>query len=362
MRNSDWISFLIALTLSCIGLGFVASATYHVDAPFSRYFYKQLTGIGIGIVVFWILTFVDFRSFMRWGYALFYATIGLLILTILKGSVGMGAQRWINIGIFKFQPSELAKLFFPAYVTYYLKTESVIVPRLQIFFPVLSVLAVSALLIMKQPDLGTALIILGAGSLLLWLAGIGKKFFIFCIIICTSTAPLLWYCMKPYQRRRIAVFLGEGDSRKERYHIEQSEIAIGSGGLTGKGFLHGTQNKLQFLPESRTDFIFSVVCEEWGFGGALLVIFLYMLLFARFIYLVACMHNLYAQLFAIGLVIHIILSTIINIGMVIGLLPIVGIPLPFMSYGMSHVIITFASLGAYNSIAARRYLLSVMRA
>jgi rod shape determining protein RodA len=151
------------------------------------------------------------------------------------------------------------------------------------------------------------------------------------------------------------VFLGEGDARKERYQIEQSYIAVGSGGLCGKGFLKGTQNTLQFLPESRTDFIFAVVCEEWGFLGALIILWLYLLLFYRFLTIIGTIKDFYAQLLAVGLIIHIIISTFMNIGMALGLLPIVGIQLPFMSYGVTYLWITFASLGWFNSIAMRRF-------
>lgn len=354
-RATDWTTFITTLTLSAIGLLFVFSATFRTQEPFSRFFYKQAAGIGAGIAIFFIISLIDFRTLTNWSLALYAATMALLCFTLVKGSIGMGAQRWIDLGFIKFQPSELAKLFFPAFVVQYLKTEDVVVPRLHIFFPILGILASSAILILKQPDLGTALIIVFVGTILLWLAGIGKKFFMWSIFCALVGAPVAWHHLKPYQKQRIAVFLGEGNKRKERYHIEQSAIAIGSGGLTGKGFLQGTQNKLQFLPESRTDFIFAVLCEEWGFWGALLVLFLYFILFARIVFVVARMNSFYAQLLAIGIVLHIILSALINIGMVIGLLPVVGIPLPFMSYGISHLLISFASLGWYNSIACRRF-------
>src|SRR5581483_5040624 len=176
---------------------------------------------------------------------------------------------------------------------------------------------------------------------------IGKRFFIYCFCFSLLGAPILYKLLRPYQRKRIEVFLGQGDKKKERYQIEQAKIAIGSGGLWGKGFLQGTQNKFMFLPESRTDSIFAVICEEWGFVGALSLLLLYLLLFIRFLYVVATIKNFFAQLLAYGLIIHIIISTIINIGMVCGLLPIVGIPLPFMSYGISHIWITFMSVGCF---------------
>ena len=361
IRSFDWISFFIMLMLSILGLTFVFSATYQPELAYSLYFKKQLFGIITGIIIYFVFCWFDYRTLERAGYFLYFATMMLLLITIIKGSVGMGAQRWINLGVTKFQPSELTKLFFPSFFSYYLFTDEKDPhrPPVSHFLPVLFVLGLSALLILKQPDLGTALIVLFSGVLLLWLAGIHKKFFTIAVISCALAAPLLWKCLKPYQRNRITVFLGQGDSKKERYQIEQSRIAIGSGGLAGKGFLNGTQNKFMFLPESRTDFIFAVICEEWGFLGALIIIFLYLVLFIRLFFVIATIKNFYAQLLATGLIIHIVFSTLINMCMVMGLMPIVGIPLPFISYGVSNLWISFASLGWFNSIATRRFYLSL---
>lgn len=360
-RSFDWISFLIMLMLSSLGLACVFSATYQPDMHYSFFFKKQLFGIITGIVIYFMCCWFDYRTLERKGYFFYFGIIGLLIITVLMGSIGMGAQRWINLGFTKFQPSELTKLFFPAFFSYYLFTEEKDPnrPTLTHFLPVIMVLLASFLLIRKQPDLGTALVVLFSGTLLLWLAGLPKKYFIIALVSCSVAAPILWKCLKPYQKNRIMVFLGEGDSKKERYQIEQSRIAIGSGGLAGKGFLNGTQNKLSFLPESRTDFIFAVVCEEWGFLGALILISLYFALFIRLFWVITGIKNFYAQLLATGLVIHIVFSTIINMCMVTGLMPIVGIPLPFMSYGVSNLWISFASLGWYNGIASRRFYLSL---
>ncbi|MDR3549971.1 MAG: FtsW/RodA/SpoVE family cell cycle protein, partial [Candidatus Babeliales bacterium] len=240
--------------------------------------------------------------------------------------------------------------------TYYLITED---DTLDLsfagFVPVLIILAISFVLILKQPDLGTALILAFSAAALLWLTGITRKFFVIGFLAVVLSAPVLWHVLKPYQKQRIAVFLGEGDVKKERYQLEQAKIAIGSGGLTGKGFLQGTQNKYLFLPESRTDFIFAVLCEETGFVGALILLFLYLLLFLRFFMVIISINIPFVQLLATGIIIHIVISTLINIGMVLGLLPVVGIPLPLMSYGVSNLWITFASLGWFNGIAMRRF-------
>jgi rod shape determining protein RodA len=358
-RYFDWMSFALLAILSSIGLLFVFSATYKPDAPYSIFFKKQLVGIASGFFLYFIFSLVDFRSLARWGYFLYFCILGLLLFTLIKGSIGMGAQRWISLGIIKFQPSELAKLFLPAFIAYYFHTQESEKTSLQDCLPVFGILGLSFVLILKQPDLGTALIISFSGLLLIWLAGLDKKYFIvgFCCLL--FSAPISWHYLKPYQKQRILVFLGHGNNQKERYQIEQSKIAIGSGGLVGKGFKKGTQNRLMFLPESRTDFIFAVICEEWGFLGGMTILLLFLMLFMRIMHIIFSLHDPYHQLLGIGLLIHLIYSTMINIGMVTGLLPIVGIPLPFISYGITHLWIAFASMGWLNSIAIRRFYTGV---
>lgn len=359
LRYFDWITFSSIIFLSALGLSFVFSATYKPEHPYSIFLYKQFFGIISGFIIYGIFTLFDYRTLQRWAYFGFYATIILLIFTMVKGSWAMGGQRWINLGFTKFQPSELAKLFFPGFFTYYLETEKNSLFTFATFAPIIAILGMSTLLIAKQPDLGTALIILFSSLVLLWLAGLNKKFFIGTFLFVIISAPISWKLLRPYQKKRIVVFLGGGESVRERYHIEQSYIAIGSGGMLGKGFLQGTQNKLQFLPESRTDSIFSVIGEELGFLGSLSILMFYLLLFLYWISFIANIKNFYAQLLALGLVMHIIFSTFINVGMGIGLAPMVGIPLPFLSYGITNLWITFASLGWLNSIAVRRNYINI---
>jgi rod shape determining protein RodA len=356
VRSFDWLSFFILIALCSIGLLFVYSATYKPEQPYSIFFKKQLSGILSGFIIYLFFCAKDYRSLMRFGYFAYFAIMGLLIFTLIKGHVGMGGKRWIDLLFFKFQPAELTKLFFPAFTAYYLYTQNESgTYRFKDFIPILMILGLSFLIILPQPDLGTALILAFSGLILLWLTGIGRRFFIALFCISIIIAPLAWQVLKPYQKQRIFVFLGYGESQKERYQIEQSTIAIGSGGLTGKGYMQGTQNRLQFLPERRTDFIFSVIAEEIGFFGTCTIIFLYMLLFFRLLFVIATIKEPFTQLLALGLVIHIALSTIINVGMVLSLLPVVGIPLPLISYGLSNLWVTFASLGWLNGIAMRRF-------
>jgi len=352
----DWISFLLTFTLSCIGLAFVYSATTTTHTMYSTFFKKQLLGFITGFCIYALFCTIDFRKLSKTGYFLYFITFLLLIFTLIKGKIGMGAQRWIDLKLFRFQPSEVAKLFFPSFLTYYLYTENdVPLYRMNNFYPILGFLIVSSILILKQPDLGTAIIFFCSGICMLWFAGISPKFFKWGLIAFLLTAPIGYHFLKPYQKKRITVFLGAGENHKERYQIEQSKIAIGSGGLTGKGFTQGTQNMLLFLPESRTDFIFSVICEEWGFLGALSIIILYILLFIRLLWKIEHVSTFFGQLLALGLLTPIILSTCINISMISGLLPIVGIPLPLLSYGVTAVWITLASLGWIQGITMRKF-------
>lgn len=345
LYHFDWVAFFITIFIGCIGLLFVFSATTSPEQAISIFFKKQAAGLAIGIGIYLACTIIDYRALMRWGYIGFMILIGVLFFTLIKGSIGMGAQRWINLGFIKLQPSELAKILFPAYTAYYFFIYKKKTRSLRDFAPLLGILGLSFILILKQPDLGTALIIAFSGLTLFWLAGLPKKFFIIGFIICIIGAPVFWHVLKPYQKKRIEVFLGYGDSNKERYQIEQALIAIGSGGITGKGLLHGTQNVLQFLPEARTDFIFAVVCEEWGLLGALFIILLYLFLFLRLLVGCASITMQPIQILAVGLLIHLVFSTFVNILMVLGLLPVVGIPLPLISYGLSNLWTSMASLG-----------------
>ena len=356
LRRFDWVSFAITLTLTIVGLLFVFSTTYHPGNPYSLFFKKQLFGIASGWLIYFICCYFDHRNLMRWGYLAYFGVLILLTFTLIKGSIGMGAQRWISLGPIAYQPSELAKVLFPVFaVTYFHQNRLHATFSFAEFIPLLIILGISFVLILKQPDLGTALILAFSSLVMFWLLGMPKKFFIYGLIIFTLSAPLFWqFALKDYQKKRIEVFLGHGSSQKERYQTEQAQIAIGSGGMFGKGFLHGTQNKFRFLPEGRTDFIFAVIAEELGFIGALAVVLLFALLFWRLLVITLSIAEPFMQLLAIGLMLHIMFSALINMSMVLGLLPIVGIPLPLISYGLSNLWVTLGSLGWLQGIALRR--------
>ena len=341
----DILNFLLIIVLGAIGLICVYSSTHTATQSYPIFFKKQFFGFLTGIIIYLKLANTDYRLLARQGYFLYLFTIGLLIFTMIKGSIGMGAKRWINLGLVKFQPSELTKLFLPAFIACKLDGSLTYDQLNKRFYEIFGALIISTLLIIKQPDLGTGIVVLVAGFSVLFLSSINNRFFKYLLILSIISAPLGWRMLRPYQKKRIEVFLGFGDNSKEAYHIQQSKIAIGSGGFWGKGYLCGTQNKLSFLPEGRTDFIFAVICEEFGLFGALFILILYLILFLRLLWQITQIQQVISQLLAIGLLVHIIASTIINICMVSGLMPIVGIPLPLMSYGVSNLWITLASLG-----------------
>ncbi len=360
-RYFDWFSFFITLFLLGLGLLFVFSSTYRPEKPISVFFKKQMIGAALGMLIYFFFCIKDLRKLARWGCWIYFVVLALLVYTMVGGWVGMGGKRWISLYFLRFQPSELAKLFFPFFIAYYLEDIDFLInsktrylPTSQFIVPLI-VLLVSFVLILKQPDLGTSLLVLLSGFVIFWFIGINREFFLTLALLGMLGAPLFWNFLKPYQQQRILVLFGYGDARKERYQVEQSKIAIGSGGIVGKGLLKGTQNKFDFLPEDHTDFIFSVICEEFGFLGAMLILFLFFLMFTRMVFIISQIPSLFEQIVGVGLLIHILLSVCINIGMVAGILPTVGIPLPLFSYGLSNLWITLASLGGLNNIAIRRF-------
>jgi len=354
-RYFDWLNGLLVAILACIGLLFVFSATHGAEHHFSLSFKKQLFGIASGALIYATCALLDYRVLARYGYFAYLVVIGLLIFTLVKGAVGMGAQRWLSLFFFRWQPSELAKLLFPAFVAHYMYTHDRAVYRLRELAIPLVILLLSFVLILRQPDLGTALVILFSGGAMLWLAGLSRRFIFLTLVVTATAMPLMWCGMlRQYQKDRVLAFMGYGQVYRERYQTEQSMIAVGSGGILGKGLLRGTQNKFKFLPESRTDFIFAVLCEEWGFVGAFVVILLYLALFLRLFSLVALVKPLHTQLLALGLIMPLATSAFVNIAMVLGLLPVVGVPLPLMSYGISNLWVSMASLGWLQGISAQQ--------
>jgi rod shape determining protein RodA len=296
------------------------------------------------------------RTISPWAYV-----IGLVLLfaVMFVGDVSMGAQRWLDLGIVRFQPSEVMKLAVPLACAWFLH-ERPLPPS----FPLLLIVAVAVglptLLIAEQPDLGTALLVAAAGGMVILLAGLQMRYILSVVGLLIPVAYVAWrFLLHDYQRQRVLTFLDpQSDPLGSGYHIIQSQIAIGSGGVFGKGYLNGSQAQLEFLPERSTDFIFAVVGEEWGLIGLVTVICLFMFVIGRSLYLAASAQDTFARLAAGSLALTFCVYVFVNTGMVTGLLPVVGVPLPFISYGGTAMVTLMAGFGILMSLCAKRKLVS----
>lgn len=368
LSHFDWLLFGIAVVLSLLGILTIYSATRSPDyqeALLSEghgpdFFKRQIIWLFAGVALFFGILFIDYQWFKRFAYVLYGISIFLLILVLIIGKKSMGASRWISLGFFSFQPTDLFKIAFLIALASYLhdiKTRLTAKIIFKIFF--LFVL-LPVLLIFKQPDLGSAGIIFIAFLCVVLIYGAESRFLKLAMIIGLISLPFLWpvfwESLKDYQKNRIQAFLSEEvDPAGIGYHIKQSKIAIGSGGLFGKGYLKGTQGPLRFLPERHTDFVFSAFAEEWGFIGAVIVLTLYILYILRGFDTAKRARDNFGRYLAAGISMLIGLYVFINIGMSLGLTPVVGIPLPFMSYGGSAMVTNFILTGILVNIRMRRF-------
>lgn len=294
----------------------------------------------------------------RWSLWVYLAGLGLLFLVLGVGYVGKGAQRWLDLGLFRFQPSELMKLALPMVLAWYF-SEKPLPPSFTRIVVALVMILVPVVLIAKQPDLGTALLVVAAGGAVLFISGMSWRLIAVFCLLAAMCAPILWFHMHDYQRQRVLTFLNpEQDPLGAGYHIIQSKIAIGSGGLYGKGWLNGTQSHLEFLPERSTDFIFAVFCEEFGLIGVIMLVTIYMLIIARGLFIAANAQQTFGKLLAAALVITFFVYIFVNMGMVSGQLPVVGVPLPLISHGGTSVVTLMLGFGILMGIHTHRRLLS----
>jgi rod shape determining protein RodA len=310
----------------------------------------------IGFIVMIALAQIPPRKYEAWSPWLYLLTVIFLLGVLAIGHSGKGAQRWLNLGLFRFQPSEIMKLAMPMVLAWYLRNKT-LPPS---FFSVILcgfALAVPVALVVKQPDLGTAIIIIAAGASVLLLAGLRARWILGGLITVAVCTPFIWHFMHDYQRARVLTFFNpERDPLGTGYHIIQSKIAIGSGGLFGKGWLNGTQSHLQFLPEHATDFIFAVGGEELGLIGATAIILLMLAIVLRGLYISYQAQDTFSRLLAGSITLSFFIAFFVNIGMVIGLLPVVGVPLPLISYGGTSMLTILAGFGILMSIHTHRKL------
>ncbi|VFP78600.1 Peptidoglycan glycosyltransferase MrdB [Candidatus Erwinia haradaeae] len=320
---------------------------------------RKIIQITIGLCVMVIMAQISPRVYESWAPILYTISIILLISVTIFGQSSQGAQRWLDLGMIRFQPSEIAKITVPLMTARFINRD-ICPPRVINIIITLIVILIPSLLVFAQPDLGTSILITGSGLLVLFLSGMSWTVIMISVLSVVAFVPILWFClMHEYQRNRVIMLLcPESDPLGAGYHIIQSKIAIGSGGLPGKGWLHGTQSQLEFLPERHTDFIFSVLAEELGLVGVLFLLLLYVLLILRGLVIAAHAQTTFGRVMVGGNVLIFFVYVFINIGMVSGLLPVVGVPLPMVSYGGSSLIALMAGFGIIMSIHTHRKMLS----
>lgn len=361
IRHWRWQNLHIDPTLLLMVLALCAYGLFVLYSAGNENFViveKQIVRLAMGLVVMLIFAQIPPTRYYQWAPVIYVVSAFLLIAVLLLGQVQQGARRWFDLGVFNFQPAETMKLAMPMMLAWFLSKQE-LPPRLISLGLSCVLLAIPVLLIAKQPDLGTALMVACSGFSVLLLAGINWRLIVSFIVIAAASTPLLWHHMHQYQKQRVLTFLDpERDPLGSGYHIIQSKIAIGSGGLFGKGWLNGTQSHLSFLPEHTTDFIFAVNAEELGLMGGLIILILCLLIVSRCLYLSLQAQNTFARLLAGSFGLTFIAFAFINIGMVIGLLPVVGVPLPLVSYGGSSMLTFMAGFGIIMSIHTHRKLWS----
>ncbi|MFO7285930.1 MAG: rod shape-determining protein RodA [Gammaproteobacteria bacterium] len=318
---------------------------------------RQGVRAALGFAAFFVMAQIQPRYFRIWSPWLYCVVLGLLLAVAVEGEISQGAQRWLDIGIVRFQPSELMKLAAPMMVAWFLHDRT-LPPSLPQLVVVVLIVLVPAVLIARQPDLGTALLVVAAGGLVVLLSGITVRLILASIGVALAFAPVLWIAMHDYQRARVLTFLNpESDPLGAGYNIIQSKIAIGSGHLFGKGWLNGTQAHLEFLPERSTDFIFAVMAEEFGLFGVVLLLILYLVLVGRGLYIAIQAQDTYTRLLAGSLSLTFFVYVFVNAGMVSGILPVVGVPLPLVSAGGTSMVTLMGCFGILAAIHGHRKLL-----
>jgi len=349
----NWGLLLLLCCIAGIGFAMLYSAANGHWQPWAS---KQMIRFVVAVMVMLAVAAVDLRFWLRWAYSIYGCTFLLLVAVELRGAVGMGAQRWIDLGVIQLQPSEMMKIALVLVLARYFSalTPEEIGRPTRLAAPALLVLLPAAL-VMKQPDLGTAMMLVLTGGAIFFLVGV--RWWKFALVLAAGGAavPVLWRFLKDYQKARIASFLNpENDPLGAGYHSLQSKIAIGSGGLFGKGFGMGTQSHLSFLPERQTDFIFTMLAEEFGLVGGLVLLGLYTLVFVYGFAIAFRSRSHFGRLLALGVTVNFFLYVFINIAMVMGLIPVVGVPLPLISYGGTSMLTVMYGFGLMMCVYVHR--------
>ena len=353
LNNFDWILFLSIVAVCSVGLVVIYSAT--TGTPSAGAFHRQVIWLLLGFALMLLAVFIDYHTLAEFSYLFFGLTLLLLLLTLFYGRVVNSSKSWLGVGGVQFQPSELAKVSTVLMLAAYLGRERVRGLGTLHFAAICGIVGLPVLLIMRQPDLGTAVTFLPLFAGAVFIGGIRVRTLIVLALIATLALPLAWGHLKPYQKERVKTFLEPTrDPKGSGYQLIQSLIAVGSGGLLGKGFLSGTQGQLQFLPEQHTDFVFAVLAEERGFIGALLALGLYFAIIYRCLATARGARDRLGVFIAIGVVCTFAGQALLNIGVVVGMLPTTGVPLPLMSYGGSSLASTLLGMGLVLNVWMRR--------
>ena len=343
----------VLLVLLFLIIGFGLAVLYSASGQDMAVVNRQAIRLGFGLVAMLVISQVPPRVLKAWTPWLYGLGVAMLLATLVLG-VGRNTQRWLDLGVMRFQPSELMKLAVPMMVAWYLHSR-VLPPSVKATAVSFGILLIPALLIYRQPDLGTALLVAASGVFTLYLAGLGWRVLLGSAGLATAAAPVLWLVMEEYQRDRVRTFLNpEADPLGHGWNIIQSKIAVGSGGLNGKGWLNGTQSNLEFIPERHTDFILAVLSEEFGLVGVSLLMLVYILVIARGLYIASIARDTGSRLLAGALSLTLFVYVLVNGGMVSGVLPVVGVPLPLVSYGGTSAVTLLAGFGMMMSIYGHR--------
>lgn len=350
----NWSLIILIFILASIGFAALYSAA---GGSFDPWASRQIMRFIIGLIGFFLISLIDIKWWYRLAYPLYGLGFLLLIIVEVMGHTGMGAQRWINLGFIQLQPSEFMKIVTVMALARYFHAATLNdMKSIKFLLPAVIMVLAPVGLVLLQPDLGTSLMIVMVGIIVFFVAGAPMWMFITGGVITVASMPIAWMFMHDYQKRRVKTFLNpESDPLGAGYHITQSKIALGSGGVEGKGFLQGSQSRLNFLPEKQTDFIFTLWAEEWGLIGGLFLLCLVGAIFALgYKIAFACKHA-FGRLLTIGLTANFSLYVFINIGMVMGLLPVVGAPLPMVSYGGTSMLAALVGFGLIQSCYIHRY-------
>jgi rod shape determining protein RodA len=358
ITHFNWTYLLLVLLIAVIGIANMFSATSSWTTAAQPVYLKQFYWLGLGVAIVAFICLFDYRHLEYLSFPMYGGNLLLLALVLAVGKTSMGATRWISLAGFNVQPSEIMKVVIIIVLARYFSDKAHLrgfsLPEL--FVPVL-ILGVPALMIMKQPDLGTALLVLCIGGTMALFAGVQRSAVIFLGLSGGAAVIGGWFLLHDYQKQRILTFLNpERDPLGAGYHIIQSKIAVGSGGLNGLGFMKGTQSQLSFLPERHTDFAFSVFAEEWGLTGCLLLLTLYCLIVLWGLHIALRANDRFGMYLAIGVTAMLFWHIIVNLGMVIGLLPVVGVPLPLFSYGGTSMVTTMTGVGILMNVSMRRFM------